>query len=98
MTTLLATATSLSEADRKNTFHGFFKIHSLDPFTVEDACACSRMAQRAGSDDLANALCSPMGHARRAVHYLAGGNPLWSARLSHSGILGRSGPAVHEAD
>ena len=79
MTTLLATATSLSEAvaDRKNTFHGFFKIHSLDPFTVEDAVRLlTRMAQRAGSDDLANALCSPMGRARvRAVHYLAGGNP-----------------------
>ncbi|MCC9002700.1 MAG: AAA family ATPase, partial [Candidatus Competibacter sp.] len=79
MTTLLATATSLSEAvaDRKNTFHGFFKIHSLDPFTVEDAVRLlTRMAQRTGSDDLANALCSPMGRARiRAVHYLAGGNP-----------------------
>lgn len=79
MTTLLATATSLSKAvaDRKNTFHGFFKIHSLDPFTVEDAVRLlTRMAQRAGSDDLANALCSPMGRARvRAVHYLAGGNP-----------------------
>ena len=79
ITTLLATATSLSEAvaDRKNTFHGFFKIHTLDPFTVEDAVRLlTRMAQRAGSDDLANALCSPMGRARvRAVHYLAGGNP-----------------------
>lgn len=79
MTTLLATATSLSDAvaERENTFHGFFKIHTLDPFTVEDAVRLlTRMAQRAGSDDLANALCSPMGRARvRAVHYLAGGNP-----------------------
>ncbi|NMQ18874.1 tetratricopeptide repeat protein [Candidatus Competibacter phosphatis] len=79
ITTLLATATSLSEAvaERENTFHGFFKIHTLDPFTVEDAVRLlTRMAQRAGSDDLANALCSPMGRARvRAVHYLAGGNP-----------------------
>jgi len=79
MTTVLATATSLSDAvaERENTFHGFFKIHPLDPFTVEDAVRLlTRMAQRAGSDDLANALCSPMGRARiRAVHYLAGGNP-----------------------
>jgi len=78
-TTLLATATSLSDAfaERNNAFYGFFKVHALDPFTVEDAVRLlTRMAQRAGSDDLANALCSPMGRARiRAVHYLAGGNP-----------------------
>ena len=79
ITMVLATATSLSEvvAERENTFYGFFKIHALDPFTVEDAvCLLTRMAQCAHNDDLANVLRSPLGHARvRAVHYLAGGNP-----------------------
>lgn len=77
--TVLATATSLSDAvaERKNTFYGFFKVHTLDPFTVADAVQLlTRMAKRARNSELANALLSPMGQARiRAVHYLAGGNP-----------------------
>ncbi|MDG4561145.1 MAG: tetratricopeptide repeat protein, partial [Candidatus Competibacter sp.] len=78
-TTILATATSLSAAatERQQTFHGFFDIRRLDPFTVEGAARLLvRLAERAKDRELAEVLLSPMGRARiLAVHSLAGGNP-----------------------
>ncbi len=77
--TILGTATTLSNAiaERKKTFFGFFKIHTLEPFTTNQAAnLLAHLAKRTEKLDLVKAINSPMGKARiRAVHYLAGGNP-----------------------
>ncbi len=77
--TILATATSLVEAvtERKETFFGFFRIHTLSPLSVDEAAELLvRLANRVHDSELAGAIQSQMGKARlRAIHYLAGGNP-----------------------
>ena len=78
-TTIFATTTSLTDAvtDRNKTFFGFFRTHTLEPFSVQDAAhLLTRLAKRDDNMELANTIWSPLGLARiRAIHYLAGGNP-----------------------
>lgn len=77
--TILATATSLTDVvtERKKTFYGFFKIHTLDPFSVNEAMnLLVRLAEHAKNRELVAAFRSPMARARvGAFHYLVGGNP-----------------------
>ncbi|MEN8215074.1 MAG: hypothetical protein ABFS56_01590 [Pseudomonadota bacterium] len=76
--TILATATSLNEVEeRKNTFFGFFKVHRLDSFRINQALTLLiHLAKHAEDSELVEMINSSTGRARiRAVDYLAGGNP-----------------------
>jgi tetratricopeptide (TPR) repeat protein len=76
--TILATTTSLNEIEeRKDTFFGFFKVHRLDSFRINQAMTLLlHLAKHANNKELIEIINSSKGRARiRAVDYLAGGNP-----------------------
>ena len=76
--TILATTTSLNEIEeRKDTFFGFFKVHRLDSFRLNQAMTLLlHLAKHANNKELIKIMNSSTGRARiRAVDYLAGGNP-----------------------
>ena len=78
-TTVLATSQSLFKgvSDRSFPFYGFFRPHSLKPFSLDEAAALlANIARHEEKNDLAEYILTPEGRARiRAVHHLAGGNP-----------------------
>lgn len=77
--TILATSQSLFHGVQVRTspFYGFFQIHHLPVFGVEDAMALLRnIADRDKDAELRDLLQTPKGRARvRALHHLAAGNP-----------------------
>jgi tetratricopeptide (TPR) repeat protein len=78
-TTLLATSQSLfaGVSNRSLPFYGFFRVHHLKPFSLDEAAALlANIAAHEGKDDLAEFIGTAEGRARiRAVHHLAGGSP-----------------------
>lgn len=60
-----------------NPFYGFFDLHELDEFTLDDAVALlNQIANLEGNSELASFIQSPTGRDRiKVVHYLSGGIP-----------------------
>jgi len=77
--TILATSQSLFDGVKlsNNPFYGFFDLHELDEFKLDDAVALlNHIAQLEGNNDLASFIQSPTGRDRiKVVHYLSGGSP-----------------------
>ncbi|MEG4214978.1 tetratricopeptide repeat protein [Microcoleus sp. Pol14C6] len=77
--TILATSQSLFDGVKlsNNPFYGFFDLHELDEFKLDDAVALlNHIATLEGNNDLASFIQSPTGRDRiKVVHYLSGGSP-----------------------
>ena len=77
--TLLATAQSLfgGVSVKTSPFYGFFNVHHLNAFSLDEAVQLlATIARLEGDGELADFIQTPKGRARiRAVHHLAGGNP-----------------------
>ncbi|MEG4228584.1 tetratricopeptide repeat protein [Microcoleus sp. N9_B2] len=77
--TILATSQSLFDGVKlsNNPFYGFFDLHELNEFKLDDAVALLKhIAKLEGNSDLASFIQSPTGRARiKVVHYLSGGSP-----------------------
>ncbi|HSF75970.1 MAG TPA: tetratricopeptide repeat protein [Microcoleus sp.] len=77
--TILATSQSLFDGVKlsNNPFYGFFDLHELDEFKLDDAVALlNHIAKLEGNSDLASFIQSPTGRDRiKVVHYLSGGSP-----------------------
>jgi DNA-binding transcriptional ArsR family regulator len=77
--TILATSKSFFDGVKlyNNPFYGFFDLHELDEFTLDDAVALlNQIANLEGNSELASFIQSPTGRDRiKVVHYLSGGIP-----------------------
>ncbi|MEG4628298.1 tetratricopeptide repeat protein [Microcoleus sp. AR_TQ3_B6] len=77
--TILATSQSLFDGVKlsNNPFYGFFDLHELDEFKLDDAVALlNHIAKLEGNNDLASFIQSPTGRDRiKVVRYLSGGSP-----------------------
>jgi DNA-binding transcriptional ArsR family regulator len=77
--TILATSKSLFDGVKlyNNPFYGFFDLHELDEFTLDDAVALlNQIANLEWNSELASFIQSPTGRDRiKVVHYLSGGIP-----------------------
>ncbi|MEG3986667.1 tetratricopeptide repeat protein [Microcoleus sp. S28C3] len=77
--TILATSQSLFDGVKlsNNPFYGFFDLHELDEFKLDDAVALlNHIATLEGNNDLASFIQTPTGRDRiKVVHYLSGGSP-----------------------
>ncbi|MEG4418451.1 tetratricopeptide repeat protein [Microcoleus sp. LAD1_D5] len=77
--TILATSQSLFDGVKlsNNPFYGFFDLHELDEFKLDDAVALlNHIAKLKGNSELASFIQSPTGRDRiKVVHYLSGGSP-----------------------
>ncbi|MEG4206189.1 tetratricopeptide repeat protein [Microcoleus sp. Pol7_A1] len=77
--TILATSQSLFDGVKlsNHPFYGFFDLHELDEFKLDDAVALlNHIANLEGNSDLASFIQSSTGRDRiKVVHYLSGGSP-----------------------